>query len=689
MVEHADGTRFTTHWSDEVSDKIPSEVVIECAGFARVIYYQSQRQCKVDFPDHSKILCSTDGSYIISKPNDYTLHIAPNGEAKYTPGFQQEQAQIEQQSSGTYTLDHTGCSDILVTRDTLGNQFSVSAAGEISVLPSSTDMKVPPHAAFTPRYFVLQEDGTCYEMVQSKTADAVIAAAESNRKAIVIRDTQFSEPNSTSTTIIEPYEVGSNSLPYMEESIIPENLRTVALSCQAGGEQKQTSINGCTHKRKFGVGVGKALMIGSYHKPPPQAPFVRPNALKYRQFVHVRPVCGETREEVYSGLTRYLTWCREQERGGEDLQPVDERTDSEKQVARELQSRWNQDISDKVNIPDSELSSKYIQLAVQQPSCEVIRSSERVGMKAKYSEGIKKELEDTEAAKIALREHKVMPYFESMEYLRAKSPDMEELASKLAKPKQPTDVASTEALVSKQAHSSCSTPSTLHSASMTLPPGGEVASPVPSEATGQLGPVGSLSKLRPSNPTPDHAHGNGTPTDIRPTNPTPSHALKAAPVNTTEEISVSTSTEDVQTSLTTSTNVTMDMTTSSTEDTAPTRPENPTPVEAYLGPNHRPTSQSSFMLPQPSSSVGNTTVSFTLPQPESDHHQENSIEIARSQEEVTKGFSKPHGSPLYISTYTDVTGKTRTLPVKAPSSIQGGRPGEQCNIKVLCICIVP
>lgn len=61
----------------------------------------------------------------------------------------------------------------------------------------------------------------------------------------------------------------------------------------------------------------------------------------------------------------------------------------------------------------------------------------------------------------------------------------------------------------------------------------ELESPTQSEID-DVGPVSSLSNLRPSHPTPDHAQGNATPTELRPTNPTPSHALKVA-VGSAEE----------------------------------------------------------------------------------------------------------------------------------------------------------
>ena len=59
--------------------------------------------------------------------------------------------------------------------------------------------------------------------------------------------------------------------------------------------------------------------------------------------------------------------------------------------------------------------------------------------------------------------------------------------------------------------------------------------PLPSEAaangetvtlaTGD--PSTTPNSMRPTNPTPAHATGNGTPTPVRPTNPTPSHASTA------------------------------------------------------------------------------------------------------------------------------------------------------------------
>ena len=37
------------------------------------------------------------------------------------------------------------------------------------------------------------------------------------------------------------------------------------------------------------------------------------------------------------------------------------------------------------------------------------------------------------------------------------------------------------------------------------------------------------SAVRPGNPTPGHAEGQGSPSSVRPTNPTPAHATKVVP----------------------------------------------------------------------------------------------------------------------------------------------------------------
>ncbi len=650
ITEYADGTRFTTHRSNRKSTQ-PTEIVIECPGFARVSFLSSNHHCQVVFPDSSCMECSPNGSYTVTKPSDYTLHLLASGEARYTAVSRPDSR------SATYSLDHTGSGNLFEVSDYMGNKFCVTPEGKATVDSRKTDSKLPPHPAFSPRYFTIEEDGSCYELLRKETADAAIAALEEHPRAIVLRDALSTEPGSSSTTVMEPCDAGNKAscvVPFLEESIVPVNLQYREAYHQAS---VHTPGEGLGRGKRFGVGVGKALMIGSYKKPPVPKPFSPPAALRYRQFIYLNPVDNTMRNHIYSCLSNYISWRIQQETEGDTLLPSDERTDTEKVAAKKLESTWKE-ATGKANTTDSDLLVKYIQGVTKPPTQQDANHSGNDQKKRELHEAIVKEREQTEMIKQALRQHQVPPYFESEEYRQVKSPDMEGLSKRLAKhvgKPSPEELPDTE----QQLLSGRSTPSTLHSTSMTRVSILEPESPVPSEAAGQLGPVSSLSKIRPSNPTPDHAHGNGTPTELRPTNPTPCHAVvnNTSPSNVEGSLPVPTSKADTNSQVKTEAD--------NTGMFASTGVKTSTPLQAYT-----------------QGSTDTTTVSFASPLLEIKIEQDDSLAIATEVDGSIPEDTKLDTSSRYKSTLVDVTGEPRQAPVKSPGSIQGGRPGEKPNTKV-------
>ena len=531
IAEHSNGTRFTTCLSplqktatSSPMEK-PTEIVVECPGFARVVYHSGSRNCKLHFPDGSEIACSRDGSYTVSKAHDYLLQIASSGKAVFMPteGMQQGKP------TSTFTVDHTGSGEILRGSDCSGNTFIVDHEGKGSV-DLGGGSEIPKHPAFDPRYFVVHADGTSLELLKDDNVSSVIMKAKSSTKAVVLHEDVQSEPHCTSTTVLEPCEGGGKSclVPYQEESIVPVNLRASELDTthSSGVMQKVNGVlpglqgrEGKPKKKKFGVGVGKGLIIGSYEKPPEVELYIQPEAIQFRQFLHMQPVSNSLRMQLLSGVAAYTKWCQKQEQEGESVLPVDERDGEEKLAAEQLQVKWCSHLTNEAIMQKAELPAKYRQEVTKELDQTTTIPVTKVHKATEMNEAVKWELEEAEATRQALRHRHIPPYFESedgKQHLRSQSPDLKFLASKLAYPQQD----------SKQSTSGHSTPSTLHSVSMTIPHE-ELESPTQSEID-EVGPVSSLSNLRPSHPTPDHAQGNATPTELRPTNPTPSHALKVA-----------------------------------------------------------------------------------------------------------------------------------------------------------------
>lgn len=473
----------------------------ECPGFARVTHYLRDNKCQLEFPDGSAITCSTDGSYTVSKVDDYKLRVTRDGRALYST------------CGGTYTLSHTGDGDILSGCDGQKNKYLIDSGGVGSVVQVK-DTTIPIHQEFKPRYFVINSDHTAYELLNTKRVQSSTSKAKSHPTTIVLKEPLLSESSSSSTTIIEPL-VRDNAaaacvVPYAESTIIPENLR----SNNATKHQEESfSAKELKKPRRFGTTAGKGLMIGSYVKPPPVKPYIEPNALKYRQYLHLQPVVESRRESILSAIASYISWGQDQEKKREAMQPVDQRTDAEKLAAENLRAKWDKE-SDAFKTSTPNISAQYAQARSEEARASVTMSVPRSPLVEEFLENSKKELQEAEAIKEALRHRIIPPYFESDEgkrFLQSLGPDMSLLSSKLARPKQSS---------SQHQVSGHSTPSTLHSTSLTLPLE-EPVSPFQSE----LEQLNSTSKLRPSHPTPDHAHGRGTPTEIRPTNPTPLQAV--------------------------------------------------------------------------------------------------------------------------------------------------------------------
>ena len=635
-MEHADGTRFTTKFKQGSS--IPAEIMVECPGFARVIHMPTSCQCKLEFVDNTAVICSTDGSYALSKPEAYTLDISRDGKAHYKPDITI--------SNGAYTLNFTGQGELLVASDQLNNKFSVNADGEAST--SAT--VIPSHQAFTPRYFVLHDDGSSYEFLLSNSVKNLISKAEIDPKAVVLE-----QQESNCTTIIEPCLTELPVVPFMEGDIIPSNLRKK--NC---GDALQQTSSPCMQNgsSRFGVAVGKALMIGSYEKPPPPKQSTSPNALKYRQFLHLRPVKDSMKEQIITGLTDFLIWYKQHESDADACLPRDSRKGDEIVVAGALQSKWN--------IPaQATVVANYAMAASSHESENEEKPPASTRKQVNFAVLVKTELGEMEAVQQAIRNNEVPSYFQSEEYFSVQLPDMDALAAELAQPKnisQSVSAIADEQQDSKYTHSGVSTPSLLHSTSVTMITEREALSPAQSE----LGPVSSLSKLRPSNPTPDHAHGNGTPTELRPTNPTPSHALKTSG----DGSSASASGEGIPNPLICS-NMTQNAAQPVTNSKNVAAQYTGLPqVEASLDPSSKQGSSLSYLVASPKiESTPNLQPTY------------------KSQGRVSDFSQSPEGdgreqSSIKKSTFLDVTGNHRKSPVILPISVQGGRPGERFNTKV-------
>ena len=515
VTEHADGTRITSSSSSSSSSSSPPSVTIENPFFARVTYVSTTGQCIVDLPSSIQVSCNTSGQYTLTDLNrdGFKLNISSNGKVEY---------QKSCNGDGTYTLHHSNESEILTATDGSCNTYTVNLTGGIQV--NKVDTSKSTHTNFQPHIFLLQPNGIGYEVCNKIQVASVINEARQCPKNMIVEDKLVACPDVLTTTVISP-SISLNHpqlLPYKEQTIIPKNLQ--ASSTGQCNNNTHKTRNGM--KKWFGVGVGKAFSIGSYRPPAASKVFEKPKALKYRQFIHFES--KELREALLSCVSKYVQWSLQNEEEKENLLPTKDKEQEE--AAKSLLENVMHFKS--VSSP-LELLGLY-QKAWEDKHCPT--SSPPPLKKSKMSESIEKlkqEITDAEETKETIRNGIFPRYFRSrdgVEFLHSVSPDMEALASKLPlnPPKRKSLVSfhlpqETEAqnMEEKTQISGLSTPTTFASITLGV---SDIDSPPTSDHSTQFESTGSLTKLRPSNPTPIHAQGDGSPTMIRPLNPTPHKA---------------------------------------------------------------------------------------------------------------------------------------------------------------------
>ena len=652
ISEHPDGTRFTTLPPNGGSEELP-QVVMECPGFARVVSTPSQKKCTLDFWDGSQVICSLDGSYHATKNGSFSLKITSSGEAFYSK-TNKDGAQLVT----SYKIDHTATGCLVEATDCTGNVFSVSKEGVPAVSPAS-GVKIKHHQAFLPRYFIVNADSRAYELLDKDSVDVVVASARPDPNCVVLEETIPTQPGCTSTTILKPLtqldDPPAHVVPFLERCIIPGNLRVKESSSTSNDIESESTSRPRNGRRRFGECVGRGLSIGTRERPTVKAAVLTcPEALEYRQFLNFCDLSGETRDQVLGGLATYTAWLEKQKRDADLLLPIDSRTADEKESAEQLKARWNQNGSPAL---EGTLQTKYTKEISKLRNTTKHPPPRNPEKLSAFLEAAKEELETAERTKAALRNQAVPMYFDSQEaqeHSRLLSPDMAALTADLARPKVEPELL----------HSECSTPFTLQSASVTIitsDDDGRIGTETP-----DLGPVSSLSKIRPSHPTPDHAHRNGTPTDVRPSNPTPSHALKSSSSRSNSNGGKVPPAQTANQELCQASRAT-------------TAVSSPVDIELVAfetksterGPTHGLKEISvSFNLPHQSNEGGAVSTN-----PESFSHMDEPEQHAAVM--ATSG-----ASPRYKSTYLDVTSKPRSVAVNPPHSVLGGRPGEVPNLKV-------
>ena len=422
ITEHKDGTRFTTSPADTT--------VIECPGFARVKYSTSQK-CMLTLPDNTDISCTSNGSYVISKEGSFKLSASSQGDAIYSPC-----------SNEHYNFNYTGISHPFNVKDSAGNSFKVSSNGDTSVHSASSlsaAKLIPSHTNFHPQYFVLNENNKVFQLQSRKEVDKIISDAQSKASTKVFSN------NKQSTMIVKPFDDEESSvLPYLDETIVPFNLRVSTFS------------------------------KSSYYSIP---------KLRYRHFEFNSDSSDNLRSNIGCSLAKYVKWKTSDEKSMDAL--LVKETNSEKLTVEEADLILSELDQEAIYTKYKESFSNNLVETTRQLDTSVDRE--------KIAEEAAVELQKANEIKLALKSRDLPSYFSSKQsesYNSRAQPDLTSLAAKLPKPTEKSPK-SDEMIRPSSGHS---TPNTLTSLSVNTI---DVDSSSRSEVE---------SHPRPLNPTPNHAN---------------------------------------------------------------------------------------------------------------------------------------------------------------------------------------
>nr|XP_022292317.1 sperm-associated antigen 17-like isoform X8 [Crassostrea virginica] len=583
IVEHADGTRITTYYREntmnpeegqesEIEKEFDSQTVkfvkVECPAYATVEFNCATSENLTIFGNGSTINVFPDGYYMLHHWDGGRCEVDTEGTMTYYPRPDKITEQLLPERELQYVLRHNA--DVVVeTVDTDGNVFNVKSNGDFQVIPVNGDemsdvsnedilkpeKKLVTYKEHAPRFLIIHADGSGTELLRYQDIAEYLIGAEQSPATAVLKDELANFPGVTGITTLKPYLGGPSERwlkKYDQESIIPHGIRCRDLTTLPPKEYKRPGS-------RFGTRLGQGLAVGGAVKQPVRIPILKcPSVLELRQLIQYKPVSASLRETLKSGLREYAEYVIERNKVADHMQVVDPRTEEEKINASDLQEIGLQQAKDK-NYASANVKEVY-ERATAPPVPSPPPTPQPKRTQADWDRD-QREVMEEKAGRDALRKKKIPSYFDSefgKAFLLTQAKDVDEILRELsADPRkdgteavrgqlsgqsgqQMSPVTSAYPARSLAAVTSVQSDRSSTSPVETLPPKNVPDTPL-SYADNELRgvyteTVPSRGGVRPGNPTPAHAQGQGSPAPIRPQNPTPVHAGKektGRPINPT------------------------------------------------------------------------------------------------------------------------------------------------------------
>ena len=242
------------------------------------------------------------GEYEIQEDNSrVNLKITSNGSVAYSNPTYDE---------SSYVLSHTNEDLTLEAKDRAGHTYTVGYSNGITVDTNGEEQMC---RGLLPKVFVLDRDGSGFQLCNKQEVDDFVNTAKHSSVVSVDKLPQSSDIDTVTVISTDVDQNNKGWMPYVEANIIPKNLQ-----CYNAEKQHKEHDKG-KKRRRFGVGVGKGLDIGSYIPPVPIKVFKKPKGIQYRQFIDFTK--SGLRQDLLSCLTSYISWREVTTEKGEALLP--------------------------------------------------------------------------------------------------------------------------------------------------------------------------------------------------------------------------------------------------------------------------------------------------------------------------------------------------------------------------------